>query len=362
MNNTVVENNTVPQSTNYTNWVITGLMMLVVAIGTQVVFHAGWILSVGTACMAWLAYENGGNDISKSVATLVGGGIVNYRTAILSGSIVTLLGGITSIWLGGQMVKLFSSGILEGTTFPPSIGLATLLGAIAWVALATRVSMPVSTTHAMTGAIIGAGIISLGANHINFGSLVGKVVIPLLASPVISIVIAYILWNIITRLPEGRYLRLVHFLSSMFATFARAMNDTPKIVALGVFIVMTTDINQTTILTPLFLVTAVGMTLGSYVKGLPVTKLLAEKITKMDDREALGANLTTAFLVSYASNLGLPVSTTHVISSAIIGFGLKKGSGGVDWKVVRDMLLSWVVTLPVSAIFGAILYFLLRSL
>lgn len=343
-----------------TNWLISGLMMVLVAIGTQLFYHGGWNLAVGVALMAWLAYENGGNDISKSVATLVGGGIVNYRVAILSGSVVTLLGGITSVWLTKQLVTLFSSGLLDGTKFPPSIALATLLGTIAWVAIATRFSMPVSTTHAITGAIIGAGGISLGLNSINWGSLNGKVFIPLLASPVISIIIAFILWNVVVRLPEGGYLRSIHFLSSMFAAFARAVNDTPKIVALGFFIATTTGMDEPA-LDPLYLITAAGMALGSYVKGLPVTKLLAEKITKMDDREALGANLTTAFLVGSASHLGLPVSTTHVISSAIIGFGLKKGTGGVSWRVVRDMVLSWVVTLPVAGIFGAILYLLLRS-
>ncbi|WP_206809937.1 inorganic phosphate transporter [Paradesulfitobacterium ferrireducens] len=348
------------QSAIPVNWLITGLLMILAALASKFLFHSGWLTSFGVACMAWLAFENGGNDISKSVATLISGGVTNYRIAILTGSVATLIGGITSAWLGRQMVKLFSSGLLDVTKFPSSIALATLVGAILWVALATRISMPVSTTHAITGAITGAGIISLGFNHIKWGALNSKVVIPLLASPVISIIVAYILWNIIMRLPEGHYLRSVHFLSSMFATFARAVNDTPKIVALGFFITSTTGLNASTI-TPLFFITAIAMALGSYVKGLPVTRLLAEKLTKMDDREAFGANITTAFLVSTASKLGLPVSTTHVISSAIIGFGLKKGSGGVSWRVIRDMVLSWGVTLPVAGIIAAILYFIIRG-
>ncbi|GAV25428.1 putative low-affinity inorganic phosphate transporter [Carboxydothermus islandicus] len=342
------------------SWLITGVMMILVALAFHFILHGGWLASIGVALMAWLAFENGGNDISKSVSTLISGGVTNYRTAIMSGTIATLIGGLTSAWASRQMVKLFSSGLLDETNFPSSIALATLIGAILWVAIATRISMPVSTTHAITGAIIGAGVLSLGVEHIKWGALYSKVVIPLLASPVISITIAYTLWNIIMKLPEGRYLRSVHFLSSMFATFARAVNDTPKIVALGFFITVTTGLDASTI-TPLFFITAIAMALGSYVKGLPVTHLLAEKITKMDDREALGANLTTALLVSTASKLGLPVSTTHVISSAIIGFGLKKGSGEVSWRVVRDMVLSWVVTLPVAGIFAAILFLIFRG-
>lgn len=348
------------QSTIPVNWLITGLMMILAALASKFIIHSGWLASFGVACMAWLAFENGGNDISKGVATLISGGVTNYRIALLSGSFATLLGGVTSAWVGRQMVKLFSSGLLDGTKLPSSIALATLVGAILWVAIATKISMPVSTTHAITGAIIGAGVLSLGVNHIKWGALNSRVFIPLLASPVISIIVAYFLWSIIMRLPEGRYLRSVHFLSGMLATFARPVNDTPKIVALGFFITTTTGLGTST-LTPLFFIAAIAMALGSYVKGLPVTRLLAEKVTKMDDREALGANLTTAVLVSTASTLSLPVSTTHVISSAIIGFGLKKGSSGVSWRVVRDMILSWVVTLPVAGILAAILYLIIRG-
>jgi PiT family inorganic phosphate transporter len=163
----------------------------------------------------------------------------------------------------------------------------------------------------------------------------------------------------IAKLPDGRYLRNVHFASSMLTAFTRAMNDTPKIVALGFFIVTTHGLDGSK-LTFLFLYTAIGMSLGSYIKGLPVTRLLSEQITKMDDKEALGANLTTALLVSTASQLGLPISTTHVISSAIIGFGSRKGKDTTSWSKVREMVLSWIVTLPVTGVISLLIYFMLH--
>ena len=101
------------------------------------------------------------------------------------------------------------------------------------------------------------------------------------------------------------------------------------------------------------------MGLGSYLGGARVTELLAEKVTRMNHTEGLSANLTTSSLVLLSGTLGLPVSTTHVSSSAIIGIGLFKGLHEVQWATVRDMVLAWVVTLPASAILSALAYSLL---
>jgi PiT family inorganic phosphate transporter len=337
------------------SWLIGFICPVIFALLSWFFLVDSWVISVGIALMIWLAYENGGNDISKSISTLVSGGITSYRSALISGSIATLLGSIVSAWISQSMVHLFSSGLLDSVNLLPSVALATLSGASIWVALATKISMPVSTTHAITGAILGAGIMSIGATHIKWDALNQKILLPLMISPIVAIVVALILWKVISKLPDGRYLRNVHFVSSMLTAFTRAMNDTPKIVALGFFIVTANGLDDSK-LTFLFLSTAIGMSFGSYIKGLPVTRLLAEKITKLDDREALGANLATALLVSTASRLGLPVSTTHVISSAIIGFGSLKGKDTTSWNKVREIVLSWIVTLPVTALISLLLY------
>ncbi|HKS70929.1 MAG TPA: inorganic phosphate transporter, partial [Ktedonobacterales bacterium] len=106
----------------------------------------------------------------------------------------------------------------------------------------------------------------------------------------------------------------------------------------------------------LFMLVAAGIGLGSLLGGLKVTETLAEKVTTMDHAEGLSANLVTALLVAVASNLGLPVSTTHVSSGAVIGVGLREGTSHVNWRVVRDMALAWVVTLPGAGLLGLAAY------
>jgi len=153
----------------------------------------------------------------------------------------------------------------------------------------------------------------------------------------------------------------IHWISSGLASFARGTNDAPKIVAMLLLGSATPSWPSTSSQLAAFGGVAMAMGLGSYFGGLRVTEVLAENVTRMDHAEGLSANLTTSLLVLVSGTLGLPVSTTHVSSSAIIGIGLLKGLNSVRWTTVRDMVLAWVVTLPASALFACIAYLILSK-
>ncbi|MEW5323651.1 inorganic phosphate transporter [Geobacillus thermoleovorans] len=153
----------------------------------------------------------------------------------------------------------------------------------------------------------------------------------------------------------------ITWVSSGAICFVRAINDTPKIVAIAVLVAMLPfDGRQIDTLFPMFLFVTVAMGIGSLVKGVSVTRLLSKKVTQLDDHSSVAAVLTTTALVLSSSQLGLPVSTTHVSTSAIIGAGIRKGRQAINWSVVRDMVLSWLVTLPGAGLLGAIAYYILR--
>jgi PiT family inorganic phosphate transporter len=141
----------------------------------------------------------------------------------------------------------------------------------------------------------------------------------------------------------------LHWLSAAFTSFARGLNDTPKIVALGVVGAATFGLEGAAF----YAVVALGMGAGSLVAGFRVTETLARKVTRMSPTEGFAANAVTTLLVGLASWAALPVSTTHVSSGAIIGIGLHRGARSVEWRTVRDMGLAWLVTLPVAALAGA---------
>jgi PiT family inorganic phosphate transporter len=154
----------------------------------------------------------------------------------------------------------------------------------------------------------------------------------------------------------------IHWLSSGLASLARGANDTPKIMAMLLLSGAAASWPSVTVQLVTLAAVASAMGLGSYIGGLRVTEVLAEKVTRMDHVEGLSANLTTSSLVLVSATMGLPVSTTHVSSSAIIGIGVLKGLRAVHWTTVRDMVLAWVITLPAAGILAGLAYFVLSRL
>jgi PiT family inorganic phosphate transporter len=342
---------------------LTAIVILIAAITSAP--GRDFLLPTGISLMVALAYVNGANDVSKAIATLVGSGVTNYRRAILWGTLCTGLGSLFSALLASALIGTFTKGFLDtGVQQTELFALAVLLGAILWVFLATHTGLPVSTTHSITGSLVIVGTFAFGATHIQWSTLLQKVALPLLLSPFLSLVLsllAYLPIRVTLRRTPQTVLNCLYWLSSGTASFARGLNDTPKIVALGVAFYLITN-QSATYQAPfwLFALVSLGMVVGSFVGGGKVTETLAEKVTRMDHTEGFSANLTTAILVAGASNLGLPVSTTHVSSGAIIGIGVRKGASKINWKVVRDMALAWVVTLPGAGLLGLVCFVVLQ--
>src|SRR5438034_1548203 len=363
-----------------------------------------------------LAYANGANDVSKAIATLVGSGVTNYRTAIIWGTIWTTVGAAASGVLAGAMLNTFSTGLLQpGIAVPPALAGAVLVGAIAWVLVASRMGLPVSTTHALTGALVGAGLLAFGSRGLAWPAITQKIALPLLLSPVLALSLSLVLHPMI-RVIAGRVegaclcvmpasralvtvdahgntrtlfqasalgqpvvavpsqcdraglrgvtigLDTIHWISSGLTSLARGVNDAPKILAMLLLGGTVGAWPSDTLKVAVFAGAALAMGLGSIIGGYRVTEVLADKVARMDHVEGLSANLTTSSLVLVTATMGLPVSTTHVSSSAIIGIGLLKGLRAVRWTTVRDMVLAWVATLPAAGIRAALAYVILNRL
>ena len=358
--------------------------------------------------MALLAFANGANDNSKGVATLVGYGAATPRKALLWAMVTTLLGALFAFWFAGGLIKSFSVGLFaKGTPIDIAFFCAVLIGAIGWVLIATATGMPVSTTHAITGALAGAGMVAFGAQIIQWSFLGAKFAVPLAVSPLLSLAVVYLLaWPVVaisqklaarcicvtetpvvaatvsqsaaalavqpalvvddaSRCDERQNLAAIkgsaiadgfHRLTSGMVGFARGWNDAPKIAALGLVALQ----GSRGMLTA-FAIVAVAMAIGGMIAGARVLDTLARKVTSLPLGESLTASTTTAVLVSMASWNGLPVSTTHVSTGAIIGAGLKHDPKAVRWGTVGQIALSWLVTLPVAALIACVAVLILRA-
>jgi len=306
-------------------------------------------IPVGLLLVAWVAYANGSNDVSKAIATLVGSGVSNYRRAIIWGTATTFLGAALSALTGTALVATFSNGLVAHR---PTLAFASaaIVGTAGWVLLSTRFGLPVSTTHALTGSIVVTGAFAFGLEQVRWAALLQRVALPLVASPLIGLVLAaaLILLLKVTRLRRSR--GPLHWLSAGATATARGLNDAPKLAALGALLFLTVlgskpSATQTLAIT---LLIAVAMGLGSYVAGSRVTETLGMKVTRMDDREGFAANLATSALVTTAAFNGLPVSTTHVSGGAIMGIAAEARDGRLNLHVTRQMVLAWVVTVPTA--------------
>jgi len=357
------------------------------------------------AATLFLAFANGANDNFKGVATLYGSRTLARRPALLWATITTLAGSLTAAWLATALIELFSGkGLVPDTLVgDPGFMLAVLSGAAATVMLAARIGIPISTTHALTGALVGAGLAATGG-HVHWNVLLGSYFWPLLVSPLMALVLAALLYPVLSSVrrklgigketcvcigtgevvpaPDGlvalrgslpelkmdsvehcreiqRYqgeligisyqglIEGLHVLSSGAVSFARGLNDTPKIVGVA----LAASSLHVAWLT--FMV-ALLMGLGGLIGSQRIARTMSDDITEIQHGPGLVANLITSFLVLVASKWGVPVSTTHVSCGAI--FGIATGSGNADWRLVQGIAGAWLATLPLAALLAAGVY------
>ncbi|WP_034260806.1 inorganic phosphate transporter [Altibacter lentus] len=358
----------------------------------------------------FLAYSNGANDNFKGVATLFGSGTTNYKRAIRWATVTTFAGSIAAIFLAGTLVKNFSGkGLVPDDLIQnPVFAISIALGAAFTVLLATKIGMPISTTHGLVGALFGAGVMAIGPEF-NFEKLGKAFLIPLILSPLMAAILsfmAYILFRKLRKrlgvtkksclcvtqnnlaaqtansnmslaiasqiqlascesgcvetykgkilgITSQRVLDTLHFISAGIVSFARGLNDTPKIVGL-LIIINTIDIQWGMI------AVAVTMAAGGLLNAKKVGITMSKKITPMNHGQGFTANMITGILVTTASVHGLPVSTTHVSVGSIFGIGTVTKKA--DVKMISKILLSWVLTLPAAAVLSALTFKLLSSI
>jgi PiT family inorganic phosphate transporter len=303
--------------------------------------------------VCFVAYTNGANANFKGVASLYGSGTTSLRGALWWGTATTLAGSLGALFLSQGLLATFSGkGLVpDALAQAPQFLLAVALGAAFTSLLATKLGFPVSTTHALVGALVGAGLVGNGGT-VHFGALGKNFVQPLLLSPVIAVALGalvYLLLKVARLAPDHRTRTLdaLHYLSAGAVSFARGLNDTPKIAAL-VLTVGSLDIRWSIVMVGLMMV------LGALLDADRVAETLGKKVTAMNPGQGFAANLATAALTTTASFHSLPVSTTHVSVGALLGIGITTRQ--THWRKVTQIILCWIVTLPCAAALAAIAF------
>ncbi len=311
-------------------------------------------------------YINGFHDTANAIATSVATRALHPRHAILMATAFNFIGAFA----GTAVAKTIGAGLVDEATTTQAVVAAALLGAITWNLITWWFGLPSSSSHALIGGLLGATIIAAGVGALDVDGLVNKVLIPMVSSPFLGFVIAFLLmlslywiFRNAKRKPMARAFRRLQVVSAGYMAFSHGSNDAQKtmgIITLSLFAagaIPTVDVPFWVIV-----VSATALSLGTAVGGWRIMRTMGQRVAELEPVHGFAAETTAATILLGTAQLGMPVSTTHVISSAIMGVGSARGPKGVRWGVARRILLAWVITIPAAAIVAAAAWFILHNI
>jgi PiT family inorganic phosphate transporter len=299
-------------------------------------------------------YINGFHDTANAIATSVSTRALRPSHAILMSATANFVGALT----GTAVAKTIASGI---ATTPAGhdgqvVIAAALVGAITWNLITWRLGIPSSSSHALIGGLIGAAIAAAGLSSLNGPGITEKVLVPLVASPVLGVVIGFgfmvVLLNVFRRahprVINDRFRRL-QVVSAAYMAFSHGSNDAQKTMGIMTLALVAAGIlPDTTVPLWVILVAATAISLGTAAGGWRIIKTMGQRVVKLDPVHGFAAETTAATIIIGASHFGMPVSTTHVISSAIMGVGASDRFSAVRWGVAGNIIIAWILTIPAS--------------
>ncbi len=309
-------------------------------------------------------FINGFHDSANAIATAVSTRALTPNTAVMMAAMLDFAGAMVST----GVAKTIGGDIVSDTQIvDEKIIIAALFGAIVWNILTWWFALPSSSSHALVGGMIGAVLVSVGSVGLNFDGI-GKIVIALVASPVVAWFLGIIIMNILFRLfgsmsphAVNSKFRKMQILSAAAMAFSHGSNDAQKsmgIITLALF--SGGFIAEFEVPTYVKILCATAMAIGVAMGGQRIIKTIGGKIFKLEPISGFAADLNSSITVFTATLLHLPVSTTHVVSGSIMGVGTAKRVNAVHWGVAQQMVTAWVMTIPCTAIMGALAYYLVN--
>jgi PiT family inorganic phosphate transporter len=317
-----------------------------------------WIV-VGTA----LAFDftNGFHDTANAVATSISTRAMPPKVAVGLAATLNFVGAFLSL----QVAATIATGIVQADVITPSIVFAGLIGAIAWNLATWYFGLPASSSHALIGGVVGSAFVAEGPEAVQGAGIVEKVIVPALVAPVLALGVTALAISLAYRIvgrrhpgPVTRGFRLGQIVTGGLFSLSHGTNDAQKTMGI-LFLALVANGNlspSADVPTWVVLSAATAIALGTYVGGWRIIRTMGSRIIKMDPAQGFAAQGTGAAVILSASHVGFPLSTTHVMSGAIMGAGAAKRLSAVRWGVAGNIVVAWVLTLPGAALVGGLTY------
>lgn len=307
-------------------------------------------------------FTNGVHDSANAIATIVSTKVISPGVAVIFAAILNFVGA----FIGTKVAMTIGSGIVNAelvSNCQPLV-LAALLGAIFWNLLTWYLGLPSSSSHALIGGLMGSAITYHGWISLNWSSILHKIVVPLIVSPLsgfiggylIMLILAWLCCRISPRV-NNKIFKKLQLVSSGFMAISHGMNDAQKTMGIiSLALVIFHIIPSFSVPVWVRIACALAMFLGTATGGWRIVKTMGHKIFKLEPIHGFSAETSASLVISIASHFGAPISTTHTISSSVMGVGASKRLSAVRWGVAGNMIIAWVVTIPASALVAALFF------
>jgi PiT family inorganic phosphate transporter len=318
------------------------------------------LLVVVIAAALFFDFTNGFHDTANAVATSVSTRALTPRQAVTVAALANLAGAFVTT----AVAKTVGQGIIDTNLATMQTILAALLGAITWNLITWWLGLPSSSSHALFGGLIGAALIQSGTAGVEWKGVLDKVVIPGIASPILGFIGAFILllliyWVFVWMTPGAgnRLFRYGQMLSGTWFAFTHGANDAQKTMGvIALALLAEGKIDDFYIPTWVKLAAGLAIAAGTYTGGWRIMRTLGQRVYQMEPPGGFAAQATAGAVIWASTRYGYPLSTTHVISGAVIGAGATKRLSAVRWGVAGSMLVAWILTIPAAALVGAACY------
>ena len=313
-------------------------------------------------------FINGFHDSANAIATVVSTRVLPLSTAVIFAGVLNFAGAM----MGTEVATTIGKGLVDSTAITLLTVLCTVIAAIIWNLITWYKGLPTSSSHAMIGSLLGATYFSnaAGHNHIHWNVLMTKVVLPMVSSPILGVTVGFalmtgLIWVVHRMSPRliGTVFGKLQIVSAGFMAVSHGLNDAQKsmgIIALA--IVLANPQDDFTVPLWVKVSCAIAMGLGTMAGGKRIIHTMGSKIIRLQPIQGFAAETTASLIIGIASHLGIPVSTTQVISTAIMGVGSTKRLSAVRWGIVGNIVWAWLLTLPLTFAFAGFLMTVMRAI
>ncbi len=313
-------------------------------------------------------FLNGANDRANSIATVTATKALSPTKALILASVFNMAGAFVST----KVAKTIGKGIISSENLTLSILIFGILGAIVWIFICTKSGIPISVSHSLVGGIMGAGIMALGTTGINWQIVNNKVFLAIILGPTAgfmagSLLFVLLSWTLFLFFKKSQTQKIektfkkLQIISASFVSFTHGMNDTQNAMGIITAALLSGGLINSFVV-PLWVKIACGlaMGIGTFLMGWKVMKTLGWKLAKLEPKHGFVAETGAGIIVGLHSIVGMPVSTTHVIGSSVLGGTFLQNRRRIKYPVAGKMIIAWLITIPCAGAVSALSYLLLN--